>query len=576
MWILANTAPEVNKVVSWAGFAWLWRAVLKRVQGPVPLIGRELRVNARKKWTYWIRFVLALLALAMCLPILTVGVEADQSYIGRFSFNCLLTVAFLLSCICCLLTADSISLERREDTLSLLLLTPVRAFDVLLGKLGAVGLGAACGLAAFLPLLMLPLLVGGVSAGEAVRSALVLLETLFLALAVGLWASAGSVHALRSALRALGLLAVIILVPAAVEGVARGTGALFTTGFGLVSPLVALFDLDPQTRAESLRYFGSLGAVQLYAWYLLVRAHFRMRAAVRPSFSDERADSEEAPERVQKRRARESFGSEDPIRGLVLRQRGLRAMCWTAGLVGIGFTFFQGLVCMINGYPPRGYVAYALWPVSCVVYVLIEGLMGLAASRFFYEAQRSGQLEVLMATPVGARTILSAQWRALVRILCWPLGLNYLLSIFLQLVMLSSAFRDSADIKQYWRTEAPVLVLLGVLNAVGWVCATCWLGMLYGLRGQSPLAIISKIGGLSTGIPVVFQVVTGFAMIPLYRFFGTDRLAWLQVDYCERVIVLTYCGWLIWRTRKQVWRVLRAEAGEKSGKAAEVRPLKAA
>jgi ABC-type transport system involved in multi-copper enzyme maturation permease subunit len=109
---------------------------------------------------------------------------------GKSAFNGLVGTAFVLCCCAGFLAVEGISRERREGTLGLLFLTRVGAFDVLLGSFGAVGITCVCALIAFLPVLMLPVLIGGVTGGEAARTVLVLFDTLFLSLAVGLWAAA--------------------------------------------------------------------------------------------------------------------------------------------------------------------------------------------------------------------------------------------------------------------------------------------------------------------------------------------------------------------------------------------------
>src|SRR5262249_8245796 len=152
---------------------------------------RELRVQARSRGNYWGRFAVAAVGVLVCAPpLLWSGQFVTPGTIGRGAFYGLVGAAFLLCCVACLLTADTISSERREGTLGLLLLARVRHFDVLLGKFVSSGLASLLGLVAFLPVLVLPLLTGGVTGGEAARMAVALLNTLFLALSVGLWASA--------------------------------------------------------------------------------------------------------------------------------------------------------------------------------------------------------------------------------------------------------------------------------------------------------------------------------------------------------------------------------------------------
>ena len=133
---------------------------------------------------------------------------------GQGLLSAVVSAGFLLSCAACLLTADVISSERRDGTLGLLLLTRVSAFDVLVGKLGSAGLTSLCALVAFMPMLMIPVLAGGVTGGEAFRKGLVLPDTLFLALAAGLWASAGGHEWLKTARTALIILAGWCWLPA--------------------------------------------------------------------------------------------------------------------------------------------------------------------------------------------------------------------------------------------------------------------------------------------------------------------------------------------------------------------------
>src|ERR1043166_2914920 len=107
----------------------------------LPVIERELRVRSRKNATYGLRVGVALATMLVCLPaLLWSGPFAGPSFpktVGKNVFDAIVAVGFILCCGACLLTADAISSERREGTLGLLLLTRVKAFDVLLGKLGS-------------------------------------------------------------------------------------------------------------------------------------------------------------------------------------------------------------------------------------------------------------------------------------------------------------------------------------------------------------------------------------------------------------------------------------------------------
>ena len=137
---------------------------LVRAMTLLPILHRELRARARGRATYWARFAVGLLGLLICLPeTFFAGSFGLGSSSGGRVFNGVISTAFLLSCSACLLAADAISAERREGTLGLLFLTRIKSLDVLLGKLSSVGITSLCALVAFFPVLMIPVIAGGVT-----------------------------------------------------------------------------------------------------------------------------------------------------------------------------------------------------------------------------------------------------------------------------------------------------------------------------------------------------------------------------------------------------------------------------
>src|SRR5436190_11229757 len=158
----------------------------------LPIVGRELRVAARRPGTYWLRVTAAFVAIAvfgwMLLTLLRDQVPSAVH--GRYLFRTLFGFAFgYCLFIGARLTADCLSEEKRDGTLGLLFLTDLKGYDVVLGKLAASSVDSIYALLAILPVISLPVQLGGVSAGELWQSALVLLNTIFFSLAVGLLVS---------------------------------------------------------------------------------------------------------------------------------------------------------------------------------------------------------------------------------------------------------------------------------------------------------------------------------------------------------------------------------------------------
>ena len=164
----------------------------------LPIVERELRLAARRGWTFGTRLIGAGLFMLIAGGFMLINLILPSGAMGNQLGTALLFVLEWLSFVGVLsagvfLTADCLSGEKREGTLGLLFLTDLRGPDVVLGKLLATSLRAAQGLVAVFPILGLPLLLGGVTGGEFWRIVLGLANTLFLSLTLGLAGSAVTV-----------------------------------------------------------------------------------------------------------------------------------------------------------------------------------------------------------------------------------------------------------------------------------------------------------------------------------------------------------------------------------------------
>jgi hypothetical protein len=383
----------------------------------MPLIGRQLRVRARSPAAYWTRFGAALAGTLVCLSTLT-GLS-NPALMGAFAFQGLVVAAFVLCCFSGFLTVDGISRERREGTLGLLFLTRVRTLDVLLGNFGAAGIASLCALAALAPVLIIPVLAGGVTGGEAARKVLALFDTMFLSLAAGLWASAGGRGWLSCARSFAGLLVLLIIGPLTLEAWFPLYTRLHPWWPGPLSALGAAG--DSMYRRSTTPFWVSIAVVHAISWLLVIGAALRLRRALREdgeapdrcvSLAPGRkplAAGEAPPEfefivyKIPLRRKPVVVG-EAPLDWLVRRQSGVRTVVWAVALLETayhaGMMFFGGFV--------RGLGNYAPWGMS-VALAMVEGcLFGWAASRFFIEARRNGELELLLTTPEEQKQLLPA------------------------------------------------------------------------------------------------------------------------------------------------------------------------
>ncbi|HWI57484.1 MAG TPA: ABC transporter permease, partial [Bacillota bacterium] len=217
----------------------------------LPIVGRELRVAARRRSTYWLRTGAALLVMAIGTWVFLMMQHESPRQIAQVLFGILTGGAVLYALLSGLRsTADCLSEEKREGTLGLLFLTDLKGYDVVFGKLAATSLSAFYGVLAVMPMLAIPLLLGGLTPSEFGRMTLVALNALFFSLTAGIFVSSQS----RSAQRAVSATLLVLL----------GFAALLPALGGL---LVSLGTISPTLRqALSLFLLPSVGYSYYMAW----------------------------------------------------------------------------------------------------------------------------------------------------------------------------------------------------------------------------------------------------------------------------------------------------------------------
>ncbi len=392
----------------------------------LPLVERELRAASRRKGTYWIRFSLALVGLIfvfVCLAFASLG--RPGSGLGQMTFTWMSYYAFLI----CLLTgafagADCIGEERREGTLGFLFLTDLKGYDVVLGKFFGVSLNAFYGLLAALPALGLSLLAGGVTAGEFWRMSLALLNTLFFSVTWSLFLSARLKTKAAPTMIALFSLVLIWV----------GGAALFSLSTHVAQPgwsrALLWISLVSPGRTFSLATAASYLYMGGDFWRSLVLSHFAgwlfLGAAAWGLDLRLSGEGRAFSFRFGRRRRKAALLSVNPIVWLLDDSPGLKIAAWILAGAGSVVALFA-----LGGQSSAIPVIWAELPF----YYLLKLLYAVAACRFFSESRANGALELMGATRLSDRDLISGQWAALRRVFLPPvlliLGTNLMVIAWL-------------------------------------------------------------------------------------------------------------------------------------------------
>lgn len=508
-----------------------------------PIIGRELRVRSRRWETYWARLAVAMGGVLICLPqSAALGGSGVAFGAGRQLLDGFAGMAFILCCTCCLLSCDLISAERREGTLGLLFLTRVKTFDVLAGKLASVGLTSLCALVSLFPVMMIALLAGGISWTETLRMGAALLSTLLFALAAGLCASTLQ----RERIKAAGVALLIVLAGLLLPGiffVSSSKGLAHLAGRFSPWVLIAMAG-DPMYRSEPSAYWYSLAGVQAVVWGLLAGTGLLLRRAVR---EDNAAAFVRTPESI--RETENAIGmtcwrpekqEAQPLEWMIFRKHGVGMGAWALAVLSLAWSRWVSLHQQISGWQGASLLT---WPLGLGGALTGGALIAWVSSRYFVEARRSRELELLLTTPLGAKTITSDQWGVLKRFFLWPM---LAIQAAMLLPVLGSMTPAGVGLFSAGVGRSPLTALLSVANSVLGTIALCRVSLWFGLVIPRQTTVIVWTAGFVQGLPWLFSL---FCSLVLAALVGSGaRLAamlWLP----EAAIVLFYL-WLIGQAKQ--------------------------
>lgn len=421
-WLACSTTVRLN-----------WFATNETLLCPskvlLAVIDRELRTSARKPATWRIRIIvpgLAFLFSAFALWVVTLfggtPIPGPDLYLALtwISFGCAMLIGASL-------TADAVSAEKREGTLGLLFLTPLKGYQIALGKFFSSGITCVYALVAVFPIMAIPLLMGGVGPREFLFTLLALLVSTLLALSLGLFFSTVVTQPWKAVgLSLFATLGFTGLIPALSEFVRQEYHRPDLAQFILtLSPAYAVYvagatawRLNFQQFWQSVFLLSGITIFLLIAISLLLphvwkdRPGSRLTLRLRTCFSRWRYGAG-----LHRQTLRTRLLQLNPFTWLASRQR------WaSSGFVLFGFALFVGALTLsrklVNtpGSEEEIVLPFAFtFGVVAFLYLGLTFRLAILACDRFSTDRKSGALELLLSSPLSVKEIVRGQWLALAR-----------------------------------------------------------------------------------------------------------------------------------------------------------------
>ncbi len=366
----------------------------------LPIVERELRVQARNRRAFLLRVAAAVVAsLATVVALLAASVESNPSRTGQFLF---LILRWPLFAFCLFeglrVAADAISVEKREGTLGLLLLTDLSPGDVVLGKLSGVSFNSVYALLATMPILATPLLLGGITVGEFWRTTLTLFVALGLSLMVGIAVSVRCRELLNSWSFTAVAMFIILALPYALAG------ATSRPWWSFMSPIAAMMGSDAAIYGSNASDFWiPIACMLVLSFGALLSAVLGLKSQWRDQPEAIAKAKLGGNQRAPRRPGDSLLRAGHPVAWLASRALPpRRRMTWAAVAVGSAGIIATALVDV-----SLGDIAWVILTFA-VIHWAAALRQGLVAVGIGSELRHSGAVDLLLVTPLTSQEIVWA------------------------------------------------------------------------------------------------------------------------------------------------------------------------
>lgn len=471
----------------------------------LPVVTREMSVLARRQSTYWARAVTAAIAVLTMLWLLLVSAShVSLSQLGSSIFLILSSFCFGFSLLAGMqATSDCVSEEKREGTLGLLFLTDLRGFDVIFGKLAASSFHGFFALLGVVPMLSLALLLGGVTLRELGQTALVLFNSLFLSLSLGVLVSSLSKNERKAMLACFSGLFALTLMPFIISFAWSGFEKVYAE-LAMVSPLYSFLSAQNATGINKNYLAAALVLQHALGWGFLALAARILPRCVndlpRPRFARFQAmiDNYVFGRREQRARHRAELLDRNPFLWLASRERIKPRYAW----VIVGF-FALLFLWVYDQFPEMLYDPATPLTIIFLVHFSLKIWVASEVCNRLIADRRSGALELLLSTPLSVPDIALGQELALRRIFRRPALVLTLVEVALAFLILKSG---RADI-----SASNLVLLYGSALAGLWMdmWALKWVGLWLSLFGKSMERVLIATVARVLGLPVLALLILG-------------------------------------------------------------------
>ena len=563
----------------------------------LPVVQRELRVAARERNTYRVRFLAAFVTVLFSIFSLWFirAVFGEAPIRPRELFLFLTWIAYIFVCLAGFsLTCDSISQEKRDATLGLLFLTDLKGYDIVVGKLSVAVIRGLYALIATFPVLALPLMMGGTNLSELARTTATLLVALLFSMAAGLAVSSF----MRRSWGSLGLSGFVVLfftllLPACsllVRSYFRQ--AQLAHWIELPSPSYAMYMSFRNAMGLSGNDFGYSLAILL----LLTVAGVATAAITTPHVWKDRPPARRLGAFLDFFR-RLKFGSAE-FR-LQLRRRLLQRnpIFWLSRRERVSSGMLLLMLCIVGLC--AGWVGRQNWNVigpgandvfprlawfasAALAHSLIMLRLAVIAAERFGDDRRTGALELILSTPISIKAVLSGHWMGLRRAFAGPALMAFgFQTMALCYLLVNERPEDARTFNQivadvYWHLKGfplqaanwefhfIVLVILSLfpLLVLDW-SAIAWLSTWRSLRlKHSIFAPISTLIILHVPPPIAFGFIAGhlqrYRLLPDHQFSETLVLFAIAAGLTASL----HLGCIVW-ARRQLYKHFRTAATDR-------------